>query len=199
MWKCKLSWILATVLGSGQEAAARQANRSVGRLVGRPAGARWQAGRSVGRWVNGWVTLPGPSQSALAQTQRLAIPQSGGRASLSGPSFCPYYSAVAMHRFPDPAFAHTTERWARIALRTQRLPILQRDGRASLSGQPCFERLVLSFCCCILSRQTEVVEPSIFIQACNASRSLRSTRLPAGRACSRPLAPRQQRRSLCPR
>ena len=130
MWKCKLSWILATVLGSGQEAAARQANRSVGRLVGRPAGARWQAGRSVGRWVNGWVTLPGPSQSALAQTQRLAIPQSGGRASLSGPSFCPYYSAVAMHRFPDPAFAHTTERWACIALRTQRLPILQSGGRA---------------------------------------------------------------------
>ena len=159
---------MTTVLSRCLEAATRDAGRSVGRSVGRPV--RRQAGRSVGRWVGEWEALPDPSQSG----KRLA---EGG-----GPSVCPYYKAMGVHRSP-----------------TQRLPILQSDGRASLSGQPCFERLVLSFSCCILSRQTEVAEPSIFLQACNASRSLRSTRLPAGRACSRPLAPRQQRRSLCPR
>ena len=47
----------------------------------------------------------------------MPILQGDGRASLS-----------------DTAFAHTTERWACIALRTQRLPILQSGGRASPSG-----------------------------------------------------------------
>merc|ERR1711940_257786 len=34
----------------------------------------------------------------------------------------------------DPAFGHTTERWACVPLWTQLLPILQRGGHASLSG-----------------------------------------------------------------